>query len=376
MSWFSDLTDKAGAFLNNLDQVAASSLQEAGIASPSQKSNKTPVYSSRNEDPPPIYTPPVSKQEKNTSVVQVLVGSASNSPHLTPTAKASKAGSTPLTSSSLNRSLQASSSKASDDDSLFQFLNSPKSSTNSVRRSGHVSPVAKATLQAKVAMPHPNSAPSLAALDFEDVDLSEPEEKKVEMGADEGSTTESGATAQKEAEEPAFMYIEDQSVGTEEVDSSGKENVMTDSSVGEVQENSGKNTRSLSGADMHMAALEEAAVEVEKWKKAASNLELENKLMKREVSSLNEELGGLMGRLTESSQSSTHYQSEIHALREQSSQSDQFIRQLRSQGDDLEEAVRVKDTQIQALRLDVSSANREMEELKNRLAFSKKEQER
>lgn len=78
-----------------------------------------------------------------------------------------------------------------------------------------------------------------------------------------------------------------------------------------------------------------------------SNLELENKLLKREVASLNDELGLMMGRVRDAGESVSQYESEISALREHASRSDHMIRQMRSQEEDLQAAIEARDSQIQ-----------------------------
>lgn len=78
-----------------------------------------------------------------------------------------------------------------------------------------------------------------------------------------------------------------------------------------------------------------------------SNLELENKLLKREVASLNDELGVMMGRVRDAGENVAQYEREISTLREHTSQSDRMIRQMRSQEEDLQAALEARDSQIE-----------------------------
>ena len=78
-----------------------------------------------------------------------------------------------------------------------------------------------------------------------------------------------------------------------------------------------------------------------------SNLELENKLLKREVASLNDELGVMVVRVRETGEGAGRYEKEIAALREQVAKGDHMIRQLRSHEEDLQSALEAKDSQIQ-----------------------------
>ena len=78
-----------------------------------------------------------------------------------------------------------------------------------------------------------------------------------------------------------------------------------------------------------------------------SNLELENKLLKREVGSLNDELGVMLVRVRETGEGAGRYEKEIAALREQVAKGDHMIRQLRSHEEDLQSILEAKESQIQ-----------------------------
>ena len=78
-----------------------------------------------------------------------------------------------------------------------------------------------------------------------------------------------------------------------------------------------------------------------------SNLELENKLLKREVSSLNDELGAMAVRVKETGEGAARYDKEIASLRERVAKGDHMIRQLRSHEEDLQSTLDAKDSQIQ-----------------------------
>ena len=98
MSWFSELTGKAGAFLDKMDQAAATSLKEAGIATPSRSASAVmePHTTSSSTtaargvggtpyEPTTTYQALNSPKERGVAVAQVLVGSASGSAQLTST---------------------------------------------------------------------------------------------------------------------------------------------------------------------------------------------------------------------------------------------------------------------------------------------------
>jgi chromosome segregation ATPase len=116
--------------------------------------------------------------------------------------------------------------------------------------------------------------------------------------------------------------------------------------------------------------------ELEVWKQKVSNLELENRLMKREVNALNEELSGVMQRRNEASDIKAQYESKIQALREQASRAGHVIRQLQSHEEDLQASVVARDSQIEVLRNQLAAGDRALVEAKERLVSSKKEQDR
>ena len=119
-----------------------------------------------------------------------------------------------------------------------------------------------------------------------------------------------------------------------------------------------------------------AGSELEEWKQMVSTLQLENRLMKREVSALNEELSGVTLRANQAADVKARCEGELRALREQVSKSDQIARQLRSREEDFQATLMARDSQIEVLRSQLSAADRAVEEAKERLLLSKKEQER
>ena len=91
---------------------------------------------------------------------------------------------------------------------------------------------------------------------------------------------------------------------------------------------------------------------------------------------MNEELASLMGKLGSHDESVAHYESGIHALREQASRTDHMIRQLRSHDDDLRATLESKDSQITVLRARLSEADQKVEEQQRRLTALSTEKER
>ena len=116
-------------------------------------------------------------------------------------------------------------------------------------------------------------------------------------------------------------------------------------------------------------------VEIDSLRHKVSNLELENKLLKREIGSLNDEMGTLITRLNESSDSTSHYEREIQSLREQVSQSDHVIRQLRSHDDDLQALLEARDQQIGVLRAQLTEGDKTAEQLRIHVSAAQREKE-
>ena len=81
-----------------------------------------------------------------------------------------------------------------------------------------------------------------------------------------------------------------------------------------------------------------------------SDLELENKLLKREVTSLNDELGTVLERVREAEEGVASHRKEAESLREQVSGSERVIRQLRSHDEDMQATLQARDSQIQVCK--------------------------
>ena len=390
MSWFSDLTDKAGALLNKVDQVAATSLQDAGISSPARETG-VPVNSSTSNEPAELPSYWDSQKRRGETVAQVLVGSATGSPLITPTSRHSKPvschsgqrhtrlpGPSHSQLGSANYPINSSSSTTKQplsEDSLFEFLNSPKSSRSRGSRSNSRLSAIMTPDDSEAEMPRPHSMPMLVQ--------SSP---KKEAGCDEDKSKRSKSVKPDEEEGSGVKLEEVATGGTEEKDKEKEkepaqvvEEMDFDRVDGLTVENLPPEPESESEVCVDKEVQENssaAAVEVERLKQTVSNLQLENKLMKREMISLNDEQGRFIVRLNEASQVADHYQSEIHALGEQALRSDQVIRQLRSQGEDLQTAVDVRDSQLQVLRAQLAMADQAVEENKEQLVLARKEQER
>ena len=409
MSWLSELTGKAGAFLDKMDQAAASSLQEAGISTPSKSVKDTGLQLGGKEpdtsvgrgvggtpyEPTTTYQSLNSSKERGAAVAQVLVGSASGSAQLTSTPKppAVISQTKPSMSAGSVGGMMAGKSerrKQTTDDSIFEFLNTPN-----VGGGGGGNKGGKQRPKQSPSSSRPHSAASQSSSEEKPRPVSTTPVQK-QPPVQEGTWTEASysvpsSRAESRAKDDPDLVEKDEPKETEAVEG---EKEMVDGNTGEEKSSSDDQNFPLAAAETvpdspktgekgevvgeEGGVVREASheAELEEWKQKVSNLNLENKLLKREVSSLNEEMSTAMSRMEGITSSKDHYESEIHALREQASRLDHMIRQLRSQEEDLQASMVARDSQIEVLRTQLSVTDKALNEANEKIAISRREQER
>ena len=437
-SWFSEIAGKAEAFLDRMDQATASTLQDAGIVKNTPKSYPRPDHALLSEDSSQStmavaqslsYEPTASRRSSNplsekhsqgATVAQVIVGSASNSPLLLKSKSGApfetkresrKEFSTNPDDSGLTKEPPSSGlqtvSKTTpkvktgkSDDILFEFLNTPSStkarSAKTIRSTPKVNnapPTSvnldQQSLQQASMLPAPQLSPVKAQPSFTTSDVERSQ-------WDAGNITTINDTHLHEVHTKGNGSHNIRGRKLEETDSpfETKNNTTPANSVADERNTEGKPPEShqeheVSGSapspplaghsDRQTEALnvvDEALLpEVHLLRQKVSNVELENKLLKREVASLNDEMGTLMTRLNEASDSSSRYDREIQSLREQVSQSDHVIRQLRSHDDDLQALLEARDQQIVVLRTQLSEGDRTAEQLRVHVSAVQREKE-
>ncbi|XP_052270868.1 golgin subfamily A member 5-like isoform X2 [Dreissena polymorpha] len=130
-----------------------------------------------------------------------------------------------------------------------------------------------------------------------------------------------------------------------------------------------------SPTDMNLAALEDAMQdqspsnsvhsnqELESHDKvmSTSSMDLENRLLKNEIASLNQEMASLVQRAKASENELALMREKLIEQSRSSSRSDQLVRELQNRESDLEESLRAKDTQLGVLRVRLEEADRERE---------------
>ena len=409
MSWLSDLAGKAEAFLDRVDQATASTLQDAGIVKNTPKSNPSSPFPAKDSSQSLTaqsltYEPTAARRSSTTStekaqgatVAQILVGSASESPLLLKNkggpprelkkdlsinandSGLSRTSSLPGLSGSTKTGLKNQTRES--DDVLFEFLNTPSSktqpaymirSTPKVRTGPSTSNLDMQMSKQTLSLPGPPLSPvkaqpsvSTAANDgvrsqWQVGDITSKLAPPQETRTRENDSNDVSETKLEETDSP----LDKEGVphpdpkGEERVEVHQQSNVPESQSAPSGDLNGGQNQPQNSTNQILIA-------EADSLRQKVSNLELENKLLKREVASLSDEMGSLMTRLNEASDSTSQYEREIQSLREQVSQSDHVIRQLRSHDDDLQALLEARDQQIAVLRTQLAEGDRTAEQLR------------
>ncbi|CAH1792461.1 unnamed protein product [Owenia fusiformis] len=107
-----------------------------------------------------------------------------------------------------------------------------------------------------------------------------------------------------------------------------------------------------------------------------SSLELENKLLKSEVASLNQEMSSVIDRVKMTNKEVEKHKRKTEMLNQQLSRSDQIIRELQSRESDLTESLGAKDSQLAVLRVRYEEADKELKGKTNLMKGLENERER
>ncbi|OWF43826.1 golgin subfamily A member 5-like isoform X2 [Mizuhopecten yessoensis] len=91
-----------------------------------------------------------------------------------------------------------------------------------------------------------------------------------------------------------------------------------------------------------------------------SSLELENKLLKNEVASLNQEMSSIIQRSRDSVSELEKTKQKLDSYHRSASMHDQLVRELQSRESDLTEALGAKDSQLAVLRVRLEEADKEL----------------
>ena len=368
----------------------------------------------------PSNSPSEKSQLKGATVAQVIVGSASDSPlRLKPKSEPMSRKELPTNTDSSGMTRTSSLSGLSSgtrtapklkteesDDVLFEFLNTPTPDKARQVRTIRSTPIVKTSTattggtfggeasQQVSSLPGPQLSPVKAQPSFSLSGATDGEKSQWDVGNIMTKSAHSQESHGKERRSEDIVGGKEQTDGHFEakgatsttptehqsverdksvpLDSETKEAEMnrhsdvSDSRLASLDAGQERQNQPQSNADQTLLA---------ELRQKVSNLELENKLLKREVASLNDEMGSLISRLNEASDSSSHYDRDIQSMREQVSQSDHVIRQLRSHDDDLQALLDARDQQIAVLRTQLAEGDRTAEQLRIHVSASQREKE-
>lgn len=362
--------------LNQVDQAASESLRDAGFKTP-QKSFP-PTIGDGSGTSPLSYEPTVhtTGPTQGTSIAQVLVGTTTK-----PSTTKKQQSSGPLHTSTPRKSERKSlNSSVTNDDKLFEFLNTPSKPKEPAVSQAQTQK--KASVASKPPLLQTESHPVLSQPPGNDSDSSsDPSVKRTSNTTTVSRETVSDSNI-PQSEKPSEDIVDTADFTTQPIPGSARDPVVVPSvdsadSANAVTEHTPQPEPIV---EQHIAQddVSESSQrkELEDLKQAISNYELENKLLKREISSLNQELDSVMHKTSGHEEQVAHYESEIHALREQASRTDHMIRQLRSHDEDLRASLEARDAQLSVLRARLTEADRRVEEQQRELMAAATEKER
>ncbi|XP_070776455.1 golgin subfamily A member 5 isoform X2 [Enoplosus armatus] len=349
MSWFADLAGKAEDFLNKVDQGAATAL--------TKNQERTSSFSSSYGEEPTVNSEyNTAGYKTNAAVTHHAYTSSDNTPSFISSAAGNiKRSSATLLAGSANMasipsgsgSSAANSAKASsgfvrpkkseqdvDDDMLFDFLNSsdpPVSNRRDSRR--ELVKVAVPVTEVQNPTPPPSTTPHTIP--------SAPSTPPSTRGVSRASSMSS---------------LSAHSIKTSE-DSSAKEQ-----SQGRIN-----NT---------LHTTEPPPPTEEPQSQILSSLRLENQLLRSEVASLNQEMASVIQRAKDLQDELNQTRLRADRWNSEQSQTDRMLRELRSQVDDLTEALSAKDGQLAVLKIRLDEADQLLKSRSAALDEAQKEKSR
>ncbi|KAG5857864.1 hypothetical protein ANANG_G00023920 [Anguilla anguilla] len=305
MSWFADLAGRAEDFLNKVDQGAATALtkQQSQVASLSSSFSSSSYDTQDPADASSQYSPAVEEQQQHGyhtthEPSRFIVAAAGNIKKSTATLLAGTANA-PAAS--------ASGSGGGGSGSL-------KPSSNFVR---------------------PKKPELDDELLFDFLNSSDPA---------------SGGKREAKWERPRATGLSSLSTSTHSVKTS------EDSSAKEPSQDTPESSDSGLAGPLEQAAEESVPVE-EPQSQVLSSLRLENQLLRSEVASLNQEMASLIQRAKDTQEELNQARARADRWNSDQSRTDRSVRDLRSQVDDLTEALSAKDGQLAVLKVRLDEAD-------------------
>ncbi|XP_074650631.1 golgin subfamily A member 5-like [Tubulanus polymorphus] len=312
MSWLSGLANKAEELLNKVDQTAAVALQNDEEASPGPMKKPSLI---RNT------TPKTSEQSSFMSNSQIGTNKPSYSTNSNPintfpsgpkqnhaTTRNNGSGGALLTVSKSPAPVNSKPKKDKDEE-LFEFLNS-------------------------------------------DVKL---ENGKTEERWSVGHSRHSSISSTVSNKSATKLTVD-------KPESASPENTASKSSTPEEQE------LESTPNDLEPQPVKNVQDEVVIAGQSVSSMELENKLLRNEISSLNGEMASLLQRAKSAEKELRRKDGLLNDHGSQLSQSDQIVRELQARENDLMESLTAKDSQLAVLRVRIEEADAEVNDMKKKLS--------
>ncbi|XP_076013628.1 golgin subfamily A member 5 [Genypterus blacodes] len=353
MSWFADLAGKAEDFLNKVDQGAATAL----IKTQERTSSFSSSHEEDSADNPEYNT---AGYKSDTAATHHIYASPHDAPSFISAAASNiKRSNATLLAGTANVSSPpdsaSNSAKASsgfvrprkseqdvNDDMLFDFLNSsdpPASNRRDSRRELKVAvPVAEAQSTLTPPSITPQTVPSAPS--------TPPSTRAVSRASSLSSLSAHSIKTSEEREQSPVI------TDTAESSDSG-----------------------LAAAAQESSRLEPPPTE-EPQSQILSSLRLENQLLRSEVSSLNQEMASVIQRAKDLQEELNQTRLRADKWNSQQSHSDRTLRELRSQVDDLTEALSAKDGQLAVLKIRLDEADQLLNSRNFALEEAQKERSR
>lgn len=361
MSWFADLAGKAEDFLNKVDQGAATALTKNQARSSSfslayeEESTLKPEYNTAgyktdasvthhayaSSGEAPSYIAAAAGNIKRSSAT-LLAGTASVASM--PSGSGSSAANSAKISSGFVRPKK--SEQDVDDDMLFDFLNSSEPPVSNRRDSKReLAKVVVPVTEAQNPTPPPSTTPHTIP--------SAPSTPPSTRGVSRASSMSS---------------LSAHSIKTSEESSAKEPSQDTPDS-----------------SDSGLAAPQESSMQEpppppppteEPQSQILSSLRLENQLLRSEVASLNQEMASVIQRAKDLQDELNQTRLRADKWNSEQSQTDRMLRELRSQVDDLTEALSAKDGQLAVLKIRLDEADQLLKSRSSALDEAQKEKSR
>ncbi|KAK7104738.1 golgin subfamily A member 5-like [Littorina saxatilis] len=360
MSWLTAVTGKAEDFLNKLDRSAADAFhleaelagQKPIIASPvvSEQLSQSASPGARPYSVSPSVSVPsrlsdTSRfgQPKTTSTPKIT-SSSTPKPTLKPSGSATTGGAAKTVSgattaaAATSKPLQLAEVKKKDsDEALFDFLNSKDTTEGNKKRGTPISSRHHSRQSSTSSLRGGSKAPEGG--------------EEIPTGEEGGGRPSSGSTATASAPQAPVA----ESAETETQPAASHRSSPTGS-------NESADIEALEDAMKESpAASDHSAPESETHDVGHTNvssLELENRLLKNEVTSLNQEMASIIQRAKNAQSELVKTKEKMNDYVNSSSLHDQLVRELQAREMDLQEALKAKDSQLAVLRVRLEESER------------------